>query len=344
MAERQAGEDRRLASRRAGARRPSSASSRGPAATRCQSLNAPSTTAFCASSTPAWCSCSRLRSTRYGCSLTSSRNRMPPLMPGQCGVPSSEHHASSGCRPTACRARPGRRSRPRCESPPLRVRRSSPRRSRPAVTSSTPPLLGVARPKSSHASGPAQVTGLRPCRRAPAGRAAAPSCRCGRPSACRARRCARAASSRCGRAAASGRSRRAWPARPTAPRRRRGAARPAASSSSPAKRWWRASAAASMRDLEAQRRPGAWRRGAAAAGSASTPAGENRSASLVRASALNRAPPKSDLDHFAGTGRASRGRRRRAARLRSAALGEEVAQQLPAGVGQHAALHDRCGG
>ena len=258
-----------------------------------------------------------------------------------------------GCRPTAGRAR----SRP---SKPASVRKptasSSPRhRLDEAVARDLVDAAGVvARPKSSQASGPAQVTA--PPARARAGRAAARSGRCGRPSACRARRCARAASSRCGRAAASGRSRRASPARShgasrgdavdaaSRDRRRRrrsaGASRSAASSIRTSK----PSACRRLRG-EPQRR-GLRRR---------TPAGVNRvserhrcaqSAVGDRSAARDRARSprrRGSADRRRGSASA-RSAARGAARYWRAALGEEVAQQRAAARRPARRRRARCGG
>ncbi len=53
-------------------------------------MNWPIRIAFCRASTPACSNCVNIRSILYGCSPTSSKNKMPPLTCGNQGVPSSE--------------------------------------------------------------------------------------------------------------------------------------------------------------------------------------------------------------------------------------------------------------
>ena len=80
---------------------------------------------------------------------------MPPLMRGQCGVPSSDsstHRLPPHSVPRACRpSKPASVRKPMASSSP---RIASAKQA--SVMSSTPPCSGV-RPKSSQASGPAQV-------------------------------------------------------------------------------------------------------------------------------------------------------------------------------------------
>ena len=92
-----------------------------------------------------------MRSTRYGCSPTSSSISTPPLTRGQCGVPSSEH--------SIARLPPHIRPRVSRPSKPASVRKPT-ASSAPVIASAK--QSGVtssssARPKSSQASGPHQV-------------------------------------------------------------------------------------------------------------------------------------------------------------------------------------------